>query len=439
MIINSRREFLGLTSAAISAATLVPRHVLGGNGYTTPSGKLNIAGVGIGGVGRSYLDNIKSENIIALCDVDDEYAAKTYALYPDAKRYRDFREMLDKQPEIDAVVIGAPDHAHTYIALHAMKMKKHVYCAKPLARTIHEAHLLSENAAETGVATQMSCQNNATEDHRLTAEWIADGAIGEVREVHIWSDRPIWPQGLNRPAEIPACPDTIDWGLWIGPAPWRPYHPVYHPFKWRGWWDFGTGAIGDMGCHGFDPIFRALKLGHPISVQASSTKLFEETAPIGSIVHFEFPARDGMPPVELTWYDGGLEPGRPKELEENRMMGADYGGILYIGDRGIIMSDGIGTSPRLIPETAMQTYKKPAPTLPRSIGHYQEWIAACKGGPPAGCQFGYGAMLTEIVLLGNIAIRTGKKLYWDPANLRITNDEEANKYIRAPYRTGWEI
>ncbi len=437
MIANSRRTFLKRSGAAASLLMILPRHVLGGPGYTAPSEKLNIAGIGIGGVGRSYLDNVKSENIMALCDVDDEYGERTFRQYPGAKRYRDFKEMLDKHPEIDAVVIGTPDHSHAHIAMYAMRMKKHVYCAKPLTRTVHEARLMSRKATETGVATQMSCQNNAADDHRLLAEWIADGAIGEVREVHIWSDRPIWPQGLNRPPEMPSCPDTLDWASWIGPAPWRPYHPVYHPFAWRGWWDFGTGALGDMGCHGFDPIFRALRLGHPESVHASSTKIFDETAPAGSIVHYSFPQRVGMPPVELTWYDGGLEPRRPAALEDDRQMGADFGGIFFIGNRGIIMCDGVGRGPRLIPEVKMQAYKRPPQVLERSIGHYEEWIRAAKGGQAAGCEFGYGALLTEVVLLGNIAIRTGKKIYWDPENLRITNDEEANKYIKESYRTGW--
>ncbi len=426
----NRRDFIKNSAAAGAIFSIVPRHVLGGNGFKAPGEKLNIAAVGIGGMGKEYIKNMPDENIIALCDVDDAFARPVYKTYPDAKRYRDFREMLSKEKEIDAVVIGTPDHTHATVAMMAIKMGKHVYCAKPLTRTIYECRQLTEAARKAKIATQVSMQFNATEDHRLLAEWIQDGAIGDVHEVHIWSNRPIWPQGLDRPKEIPSVPPTLAWDLFIGPAPYRPYHPAYHPFIWRGWWDFGTGALGDMGCHGFDPIFRALKLGHPTGVHASSTKLFEETAPAASIVHYDFQARGNMPPVQLTWYDGGLMPRRPADLEDNRKMGEDENGTLFIGTKGIIMCGGWGNSPRLIPETKMQAYKRPPKTLERSPGHYQEWISACKGGAPAGCNFDYAGPLTETVLLGNIAIRTGKKLVWDPINLKITNDEAANRLVR---------
>jgi len=434
-----RRDFIEKTAAVATTFMIVPRHVLGGKGYTAPSEKLNIGGVGVGGVGKSYLENVASENIIALCDVDDEFAEKTYKIYPPARRYRDYREMLAKETELDAVVIGTPDHTHAIIAMDAMRQGKHIYCAKPLTRTIYESRLLTETARKTKVATQMSIQANAAEDHRLLCEWIADGAIGDVREVHVWSNRPIWPQGLDRPKEIPSVPRSLDWGLWIGPAPYRPYHPAYHPFKFRGWWDFGTGALGDMGCHQFDPIVKALKLGQPTSVHASSTQVYEDTFPAAAIVYYEFPPREGMPAVQVTWYDGGLKPRRPQELEEGRQFGDWNGGILFIGEKGTILSTAVGHGPRIIPETRMKAYKRPHETLPRSIGHYEEWIAACKGGAPAAANFDYGGPLTEMVLLGNIALRADKKLAWDFANMKITNDETANKYINEPYFNGWQI
>jgi predicted dehydrogenase len=434
----TRRAFLN-KAAVVSAFSIVPRFVLGGPGYRAPSEKINIAGIGVGGVGKNYLKNVNSENIVALCDVDLEFARPVFETYPDAKVYQDYREMLDREKEIDAVVIGTPDNTHAVIVLDALKKKKHIYCAKPLTRTIEEARKLTIAAKNAGVATQMSTQSDDAEGHRLLAEWIQNGIIGDVHETHIWSNRPIWPQGLDRPEEIPSVPPSLNWGLWIGPSPFRPYHPAYHPFKFRGWYDFGTGALGDMGCHQFNPVVKALKLKHPTSVHASSTKLFEETYPIASMVHYDFPARNGMVPVRLTWYDGNLKPRRPAELEENRDFGMRSGGILLVGSKGKILADSHSRSPRLIPESKMESFQLPPKTVPRSIGHYEEWIAACKGGDPAGVDFKYGGPLTEIVLLGNLAVRTGKKLYWDWKKMKITNDEEANKYISEPYHNAWKL
>jgi len=434
----SRRKFLKSSIYSASAITILPSSVLSIYNNPAPNDKLNIAAIGIGGMGQYYLKNVESENIIALCDVDDEFAAKVFNTYPKAKRYRDFRVLLEKEKEIDAVIVGTPDHTHTVIAMMALALGKHVYCAKPLARTINETRKLTLAARDADVATQVSMQANASEDHRLLCEWIWDGAIGSVKEVDIWSNRPIWPQGIERPVEIPSVPTNLDWNLWIGPAPNRPYHYANHPFNWRGWWDFGTGALGDMGCHGFDPIYRALKLGHPTSVCASSTKLFPETAPLASIIYYDFPARRNMPSVKVTWYDGGLKPDRPDVLEAGRKFGDDnFGGILFKGDDGMIMTGGLGQSPRIIPEKQMKAYPKPEKSLQRSVGHYNEWLKACKGGNPAGCDFKYAGPLTESVLLGNIAIRTGKKLFWDAENMNITNDKEANKYISEPYHNGW--
>ena len=447
----NRRAFMANTGIALTGLTILPSFVLGGRNHQSPSGKLNIAGIGVGGMGKNYLNGAATENFVALCDVDevlykkmltDENTIRGYKpgfldKIKAARYYRDFREMLDKEKDLDAVMIGTPDHTHTTAALAAIRKGLHVYCAKPLTRTIHESRMLAETSKKAGIATQMSTQADAKEEYRLIREWIWEGAIGDVYEVQIWCDRPIWPQGLERPKEIVPVPDTLDWELFIGPAPFRPYHPAYHPFKFRGWFDFGTGALGDMGCHFFNPVVKALKLGHPTSVEASSTKLFPETFPIGSIVHYEFPSRGKMPPVKLTWYDGGLKPERPSELESNKQLPST--GILFKGTKGALLCDGVGDNPRLIPETKMNTYKKPPQTEERSIGHYEEWIEACKGGKPAGVEFGYGSMLTEIILLGNIAIRVGKKLQWDGINMRIINDEDANKFIREPYQNGWEI
>jgi len=347
--------------------------------------------------------------------------------------------MLDAMPEIDGVVIGTPDHTHTVIAMEALRRHKHVYCAKPMTRTIAESRALTAMAKQTGVATQMSIQMNALEDHRLLAEWIEDGAIGDVHEVHIWSNRPIWPQGIERPQEIPSTPPSLDWGLWIGPAPFRPYHPAYHPFKFRGWHDFGTGALGDMGCHQFDPVVKALKLEQPTSIFAGSTQLFEETYPQAAIIHYDFPRRENRRAVKVTWYDGGLKPERPYELEPEREFGEWNGGILWIGDKGKMLSDATGQSPRLLPESRMKSFKRPPKKLPRSIGHYEEWIAACKGGAAAGADFAYGGPLTELVLLGNIAVRLQKRLYWDGTTKEFINDNEANKYLAEPYHNGWSL
>ncbi len=318
----SRRRFMS-RAAAVAAFTVVPRHVLGGPRRIAPSEKLNIAGIGVGGRGGDDLQGVESENIVALCDVDWQSAAGAFRRYPNARKYRDFREMLDKEGDgIDAVVVATPDHVHAVASMAAIRKGKHVYCEKPLTRTIHEARALTLAAREAKVATQMGNQGMAFEGNRLIKEWIWDGAIGDVREVHVWSDRPThqgklplwWAQGIERPADTPAVPDHLDWDLWLGPAPYRPYHPAYVPFRWRGWWDFGSGGLGDMGIHNLAPVFSALKLGAPTSVHASSTAVYEETLPLASTVHYEFPARGNMPPVMVHWYDGGLIAARPPEL-----------------------------------------------------------------------------------------------------------------------------
>ena len=441
----SRRDFMNVAAAA-AAFTVVPRSVLGGPGNTAASDKLNIAGVGIGGMGKSNVRACESENIVALCDVDWDYAAGAFKQYPDARKWKDYRKMLDEQKDIDAVVIATPDHSHAVVAMEAMKRGKHVYVQKPLTRTVWEARMLTEAARKYKVATQMGNQGHSGDGVRLICEWIWNGAIGDVTEVHAWTNRPVWPQGIGRPTDKPDVPETLDWDLWVGPSPMRPYHPAYLPFKWRGWWDFGCGALGDMACHVIDPVFWALKLKYPTSVEACASKVNDETFPLASIVHFEFPEREGMPPVKLHWYDGGLKPPRPEALEPGRRLEQAQSNVLFMGTKGILRCGEYGDNPRLIPESLMKAYDRPEPTLPRipgsSSGHEQDWVKACKGGAPACSNFDYSGPLTEAVVMGNLAIRKeilGKKLLWDGANMHMTNDEKANEYVRPNYREGWSL
>jgi predicted dehydrogenase len=442
----SRRDFMG-AAAAIGAFTVVPRHVLGGAGHTAPSEKLNIASIGAGGQAAHDLRQMESENIVALCDVDWRRAGGMFRRHPDARKYRDFREMLDKEDDkIDAVVVAIPDHMHAVASMAAIKRGKHVYCEKPLTHDVYEARVLAEAARKAGVATQMGNQGQASEGTRLMCETIWDGAIGQVREVHVWTDRPMkginglyWPQGVGRPAETPPVPDEVAWDLWLGTAPERPYHPDYMPFKWRGWWDFGTGALGDIGCHSIDPVFRALKLGHPTSVEACCTLVNDESYPVASRVTYEFPARGDLAPVKLHWYDGGMKPPRPKELEDGRAW--DTNGTLYVGDEGKMLGY------RLIPESRQNAYGKPPQQIERSPGHYVEWIQACKGGKPAGSNFpDHAGLLAQVVLLGNLALRpalkekiTRTKLLWDGSAMNVTNMPEANLYLTRKYRKGWTL
>lgn len=435
----SRRDFVRAATAAAVFA-IVPRHVLGGAGTIAPSEKLNIAGIGIGGRGLGDLHEVSGENIVALCDVDQRYAAKAFKAYPKARKYRDFRRMLDKEDKnIDAVVIATPDHTHAVISMRAIKMGKHVYCEKPLAHSIYEVRKVTEAARQAGVATQLGNQGQASESTRLVCEFIWNDAIGPVRQVHSWCNRPISPRGIDRPKETPPVPEWLDWDLWLGPAPQRLYHPCYLPFSWRGWWDFGTGVLGDIGCHQFAPIFRALKLGYPMCVDACSSGVNSETAPLASIVRYEFPSRYDFPELELTWYDGGLMPTRPKELEEGLRFGnADDN--LFVGDKGKMLGH------RLLPESRSQEYGKPPRVLARSPGHHKEWLDACKGGPPAGSNFDISGPMAEVVLLGNIALRMGQKLYekglklyYDGPNMKITNLPEANEFIHSEFRDGWTL
>ncbi len=455
----SRRDFLPAAGTAVAAFTILPRHVLGGTGYTAPSDKLNIAGVGVGAMGGNYLQACESENIVALADVDFQFAAKTFARYPKAATYRDFRVMLEKEKGIDAVVIGTPDHTHAVVASAAIKLGKHIYCAKPMTRTVYEARHISKAALEAKVATQMSTQSCASEGACAVEELVQSGAVGPVREVHVWTDRPVWPQFIQRPTETPQVPSNLDWDLWLGPAPRRPYSGLYHPFNWRGWCDFGTGALGDMALHTFHMVFRALKLTYPTRVHATTT-VVQEPAPVGQadanwtrvrkvkcpetfvlseIVTWNFPARGDLPPVRLHWYDGGLKPPRPADLDDASPLTAE--GSYFEGDKGVLLVDGAGGGRKrtLLPEAKYKDFTPPPQTIPRTTGHYQEWIAAAKGGPPANCNFEFAKLIAETALIGVIASRTGKVLRWDAENMRFSNDAQANEYLNPPYRSGWSL
>jgi predicted dehydrogenase len=450
-----RRRFLA-GAAAASGIMIVPRHVLGGPGFTAPSDKLNVAAVGVGGMGKNNVGRCETENIIALCDVDFGLAAPVFEKYPGAKPYRDYRVMLDERPDIDAVIVATPDHTHALIALAAMERKKHVYVQKPLTHSVYEARLLTEAARKYGVQTQMGNQGHSGEGIRLICEWLWDGAIGKVREAHAWTNRPVWPSGVevDRPRETPDLPPGLDWDLWLGPARERPFHPTYHPARWRAWWDFGTGSLGDMGCHIVDPLFMALKLKYPTRVEASISRywqaFFEEAAPKNemfprsTIVRFRFPAREKMPELDLTWWDGGLMPPRPLGLEPDRRMGDNDGGILMIGEKGAIMAGCYAESPRIIPEARMKKYRRTKKVLERipggGDGHEQDWIRACKTGKPASSSFEYSGPLSEMVLMGNLAVRfPDKPLLWNGATMEVTNDEDANAYVRRQYREGWSL
>lgn len=451
----SRRGFVGtIAAAAATGITVVPRHVLG-RGMTAPSDKLNIASVGAGGMAANNINRCSEENIVALCDVDDERAAKTYQnpKFADVPKFKDFRVMLEKKgKEIDAVIVACPDHVHALAAMMAIKMGKHVYVQKPMTRTVGEARKLTEAAREYKVATQMGNQGRSMEGQRLLCEWIWDGAIGPVREVHCFTNRPVWTgQGSwVRPPEQPV-PATLDWDLWLAGSPFRPYNRAYCPHDWRAWQQFGAGSLGDMGCHIMDAPFNVLKLRYPKAVQACIAEqvaepwkraVNKETFPNASIIRYYFPERGEMPAVKLIWYDGGMMPERPEELEPGRKMDfGDGGGTIFVGDKGKIVCGTYGDSPRIIPETKMQEYKRPPKTLPRVVGtHEQNWIDACKGKGPASSNFDYSGPLTETVVMGNLAILfPGEKIEWDGEKMLVTNLPEANELVMAKYRDGWSL
>ena len=406
--------------------------------------RLNIGVIGAGGRGWDNLNGVKSENIVALCDVDDVRAAEAHKAYPGAKRYKDFRQMLDREKSLDAVLVSTPDHTHAIAAITAMRLGKHVYCEKPLAHSIYEVREMAKVAREMGVVTQMGQQGHAMEGTRRAVELFRAGAIGEVRELHVWTDRPAgwWPQGEDRPQETPAIPSTLDWDLWLGPAPERPYHPIYVPFKWRGRWDFGTGAIGDMAVHCMDTAFWALELGLPVSAEVkASDKKTDDCPPLWSIMEMNYPARGNRPPVKMTFYDGKKLP--PAGLFHGEKISDN--GSLMVGSKGSLYcrtwngGENAGDMHLLLPTKEFAGYKAPPPTLPRTPEHHIEWIRACKGGPKTESNFAYAAQLTEGLLVGYLAQRLGKRIEWDAKAMKAKGLPEADRLIHPMFRAGWEI
>lgn len=446
----SRRRFLARAAAAAATVQIVPRHVLGAPGRPSPNSRLRLAAIGCGGQGWSDLKNMLTEDVVALCDVDDRRAATAFKELPHAKRYRDFRRMFDEMADqIDAVLVATPDHTHAVAAMAAMRRGKHVFCEKPLAHSVAEARALAREARERGLITQMGNQGHSSESIRVFVEMIRDGAIGEVTEVHCACDAfpDVYCQHAKLAAvrsERPPVPPELDWDLWLGPAPERPYHPAYVPWNWRGWMPFGTGAIGDWVCHVVDPVMWALELDLPTSVQAECLDFdpheHAELYPRGTKITFEFPARGNRGPVRLIWHDGKIRPPRPEELEPDRNVPGV--GAVVIGTRGKIMygSHGAGGC-RIIPEAKMKEYGAPPKSLPRiPNGHYRDWLDAVREGRPANAPFEYGARLSEIGLLGMIATRfPGVRLEYDGAAMRFTNHDEANRWLSPAFRQGWTL
>lgn len=425
----NRRQFLQNAALATAGLSLASGKARGR--AVSPNEKLNIGIIGVANRGAANLEGVRSQNIVALCDVDDNYLGAAARQFPDAKVYTDFRHLL-AQKDIDAVVISTTDHTHACATVWALQTGRHVYCEKPLTHTVYEARVVAEAARQAGKATQMGTQIHAGSNYRRVVELVQNGAIGAVEEVHVWCDG-AWTGGDARPTDTPPVPPFLHWDLWLGPAPERPYHPAYVPARWRGWWDFGGGTLADMACHHMDLPFWALHLRHPLTVRAEGPPVNPETAPSWLIVHYEFPARRELPPISLTWYQGGK---RPRYFAEG-VLPAWGNGTLFVGAKGMLLAD-YGQH-RLLPEEAFADFQRPAPFIPDSIGHYEEWIQACKTGSPTTCHFDYAGALTEAVLLGNVAYRAGQKLEWDPKRLKAANCPEADRFLRREYRKGWTL
>lgn len=428
-----RRQFVKTTSlgaAALTAGAAVHTSTAAAQDKSA-NGKLQIACIGTANRAAADVDGVKGEDIVAVCDIDKNYLDRASNSFPSASTYADYRELIATEAKkLDAVVVATADHNHAPASLLAINAGLHCYCEKPLTHTVHEARVIAEAAAKQGVATQLGTQIHAGNNYRRVVEIIQSGAIGDVTDVHVWVGKG-WGGG-ERPETGTEPPATLSWDLWLGPAPERPYAPGrYHPAQWRRWWDFGQGTLGDMACHYMDLPFWALNLRHPISCAAEGPEVHPETCPLGLKVSYQFPARDGRKPVKLTWYDGNMI---PKTVVGERVPGA---GVMFVGTEGHMFAD--YSRYRLFPADKFRGYEPPEQSIPNSIGHHAEWIKACKDGSPTTCNFDYSGALTETVLLGNVAYRTGKALEWDAKNLKATNCPEADQYIRKEYREGWEV
>lgn len=438
---STRRDFLKRATLAGAGSWVSGLPAVGR--MNTSAEKLNIGFIGAGGRGSKNIESLADQNVVALCDIDESRMRKPAKDHPGAKRYADFRKMLAEQKDLDAVVVSTPDHTHAVACLMAMRLGKHVYCEKPLTHDIAEARLLRETAARCKVASQMGNQLTAENSFRRAVELIQDGAIGAVREVHVWTDRPgtRWEQAVPTPTDRPPVPPGIDWDLWLGPAPERPYHRLYHPFKWRGWVDFGTGAIGDMACHTANLAYTALNLGAPVAAEAKTSGPAGDSFPAWSIITYEFPARGQQPAVKLVWYDGGRQP--PQDIVRLVKLPPDQklpvGGSILVGSKGTFYAPGdYGAEGNVIMrDGGRQEIKGPPQRLPASPGHHAEWVRACKGGPAPMSEFARSAPFTEAMLLGAVAVRAGQRVEWDAKTLTVTNVPQANAFVRRPYRRGW--
>lgn len=468
---HSRRNFIKNAGLAAAAFTIVPRFTLGGKGFIPPSDTVYIAGIGAGGKGTSDLTGFAKNphaKIVFLCDTDDRMAAESKKNFPAAKYYKDFRTMLDKeQKNIDAVSVSTPDHTHAVAAMAAMQRGKHVYVQKPLTYSIYEARMLAEAAKKYKVVTQMGNQYASADHVRRAKEIVNAGLIGDVTEVQTWTNRPVWPQGVPTPTGKYEIPKELDWDLWLGPAKFTEYNPAYLPFNWRGWWNFGTGALGDMACHIMDAAFRILPIDYPTEVECSTTTMwsgpfkeadYADSCPASSIIHLKFPRKDGKGDIKFTWMDGGLLPQRPQELRADEMLGDENGGYIFIGTKGKLMGD-YNIPPVLLPTSRMKDETLPPQTIARipgaEAGHYTEWVNACMKGygkMELSSPFEYAGPMSEAVLMGNLALRSyamrgpdgkgypgRKKLLWDAKNMKITNFDEANQYVKREYRPGWGL
>lgn len=463
---GSRRSFIRNTYLATAGFFIVPRHVLG-RGFTAPSDKLNIGGIGVGGKGESDLEELAKSphvNIIALCDVDDRQAVKSRLRFPKANYYKDFREMLDKEGKsIDAVSVSTPDLTHAAAALMAMRMGKHVYVQKPLTHDIYEARILTQAAKKYKVVTQMGNQGASDDGVRKMQEWYNAGLIGDATDIYCWTNRPIWPQGFGKPVTKDEVPPELDWKLWLGPNEWEEYHKEFVPFNWRGYHSFGTGALGDMGCHIIDPAFKTVGLGYPSEVECSVVNLYEEmwnasyhpdSFPAASTLKLKFPGKGDKPDVLLRWMDGGIMPERPEELGPNEAMGDWGGGAIIVGKKGKLMCSTYGANPVLLPLSRNKniTVKETIARVPE--GHYVQWVNACMAGygkKELSSSFDYAGPLTETILMGNLALQAWnikdakgnfggrKKLLWDAKDMKVTNFDEANQFVKREYKNGYTL